>query len=121
MFPVINTFIEFRQPPLPRRASCPPEFFKDAIVEKALKREKKKRAARLAKITKKWGCVVEAALKIDEERTVKEIRALVPRLDDCSPKPRCSLHSAVYPHFVRRVFPDPAHALFLEALGVIRR
>ena len=64
---------------------------------------------------------MEAALKIDEERTVKEIRALVPRLDGCSPKPRCSLHSTVYPHYVRRVFPDQSHALFLEALGVIRR
>ena len=31
------------------------------------------------------------------------------------------MNSAVYPHFVRRVFPDLAHALLLETMGVIRR
>ena len=47
--------IDFRRPPAPRRASCPPEFFVDLVVTKAIKREKakaKKSAGKLSKIAR---------------------------------------------------------------------
>ena len=122
--PVHNTFIDFRNPPAPRRASCPPEFFVGLVITKAIKREKakaKKRAGKLSKIARKWESVVDAAWKREEKRAVDEIRAHAPRIESSTPKLRCSMNSAVYPHFVRRVFPDLAHALLLETMGVIRR
>ena len=122
--PVHNTFIDFRNPPAPRRASCPPEFFVEAAIARAIKREKvkaKKRAGKLVKIAKKWEFVVEAAWKREETRVIDEIQALAPRIESSTPKLRCSMNLAVSPQFVRRVFPDLAHALFLETMGVIRR
>ena len=96
----------------------------DLVVTKAIKREKakaKQRAGKLSKIARKWESVVEAAWKREEKRVVDEIRAHAPRIEGSTPKLRCSMNSAVYPHFVRRVFPDLAHALLLETMGVIRR
>ena len=123
--PVRSTFIDFRAPPpAPRRASCPPEFLVDAVIARAIKRERvkaKKRAGKLAKIAKKWEFVVEAAWKLEEKKVVGEIQALAPRIESSAPKLRCSMNSAVYPQFVRRVFPDLAHALFLETMGVMRK
>ena len=120
MLPVVNTFIEFRPQPRPRRSSCPAEFFADLVIEKALKREKARAKKRSARVVRKWSNIVEAAWKSDQEKTMKEIRAL-PRVDKGSPKFRCALDLFVYPYFVRRVFPDVAHALLLETMGVIRR
>ena len=57
-----------------------------------------------------------------EERKVRKIRTLAPRVDSSSPNLlRCSLDRSVYLYLLRRVLPDLSHVLFLETMGVIHR
>ena len=119
MWPVRYTFIHFRDKPLPRCSSAPPEIFVDRGLADASRRElraKRRRERRFERFSKKWIAIAQKAYTAEEKR---ELDAVLPKqISRTTPRLRVRMEQRLYKEFAYVVLPEQDK--LLANMGVIR-